>query len=122
MKFDVAVNPQFYPDQPCIQAAAFQGACMHAAGPNITVFAILNICDTTIAMTLPLGERRLSSAGPGGTAIVYDLLDEGGKAPLPAEPNIFPWKAPLTAQHAQVSSSGVYTAAPLSFAVVEVNP
>jgi hypothetical protein len=85
------------------------------------VFAILNICDTTIAMTLPVGEQQLSSAG-AGTAIVYDLLDEGGKAPLPEEPDTFPWKAPLTAQHAQISSSGVYTVAPLSFAVVEVNP
>ena len=121
MKFDVGVNPQFYPDQPCIQAAAFKGASAHAAGVSTTVFAILNICDTTIAMTLPVGEQQLSSAG-AGTAIVYDLLDEGGKAPLPEEPDTFPWKAPLTAQHAQISSSGVYTVAPLSFAVVEVNP
>ena len=54
-----------------------------------------------------------------GSATVYDLNDPGGKAPLPAEPDVFPWAEPLHATRVQVSS-GVYTAAGLSFAIIEL--
>ena len=55
----------------------------------------------------------------GGTAVVYDLLDKGGKAPLPTEPDKFPWPAgPLAAKQVRLAG-GMYTAPPLSFAIVE---
>ena len=65
----------------------------------------------SVAMTLP---------SAAGTAVIYSLLDTGGKASLPANPRAFPWAGPLNSTHAQVTSKGVYTAPRLSFAVVEV--
>ena len=56
-----------------------------------------------------------------GTAVIYSLLDAGGKASLPANPHEFPWAGPLNATRAHVTSHGVYTAPRLSFAVVEVS-
>ena len=93
--------------QPCLQAAAFRGLGSEA------VFVILNICNSTIAVTLD--EKNPEP----GKAIVYDLLDAGGKASLPVDPNEFPWPAPLTARQVYTPASGVYTASPLSFAIVE---
>ena len=90
-------------DQPCVQAAAFRSSAA-------TVFAVLNICQQAIAMVV--GAR-------GGTAVVYDLLDKGGKAPLPTEPDKFPWPSgPLAAKQVRLAG-GMYTAPPLSFAIVE---
>jgi hypothetical protein len=94
------------PDQPCIQAAAFRTSASRSS-----VFAIMNICNMSVAMTLP---------SDAGTAVVYSLLDTGGKAPLPVNPQKFPWAGPLNATLTQVTSQGVYTAPRLSFAVVEV--
>ena len=91
--------------QPCLQAAAFRGN-----KPGEAVLAILNICNTTIPVTLE----------GGGSATVYDLMDPGGKASLPAKPDDFPWPEPLHATTGKVPASGVYTAEPLSFAVVEL--
>ena len=101
--------------QPCLQAAAFRGSAEGAAAADAdaTVFAVLNICNTTIAATL--------GAASAGAAVIYDLADPGGKAPLPAEPDSFPWPAPLTARRAGATAAGVYTAPPLSFAVVETS-
>ena len=94
------------PDQPCIQAAAFR-----TSKTPSSVFAIMNICNMSVAMTLP---------SAAGTAVVYSLLDTGGKAPLPEHPHKFPWAGPLNATLAQITNKGVYTAPRLSFAVVEV--
>ena len=104
--------------QPCLQAAAFRGA------GGAAVLAVLNICNTTIPVTLEMS-AALSGASVdvalngSGSATVYDLNDPGGKAPLPAEPDVFPWAEPLHATRVQVSS-GVYTAAGLSFAIIEL--
>ena len=49
----------------------------------------------------------------------YDLTDPGGKAPLPADPNQFPWAGPLRARHSQLKGA-VYLAPALSFAIVEL--
>jgi hypothetical protein len=95
--------------QPCLQAAAFRRK-------SEAVFAVLNICNTTIPVTLP------PTTTGDHIATVYDLTDPGGKAPLPANPAVFPWPAPLRASTLKVSvspSGHVYTAAPLSFAMVE---
>ena len=91
--------------QPCLQAAAFRGK-----QPAEAVLAILNICNTTIPVTLE----------GGGSATVYDLTDPGGKAGLPAKPDDFPWPEPLHATTEKVPTSGVYTTTPLSFAIVEL--
>ena len=92
-------------DQPCVQAAAFRSSAA-------AVFAVLNICQQAIAMAVGAG---------AGTAVVYDLLDVGGKAPLPTEPDKFPWPSgPLVATQARLAG-GVYTAPPLSFAIVETS-
>ena len=90
--------------QPCLQAAAFRGKKSAEA-----VLAILNICNTTIPVTLE----------GGGSVTVYDLMDPGGKAGLPAKPDDFPWPEPLHATTGKVPASGVYTAEPLSFAIVD---
>jgi hypothetical protein len=95
------------PDQPCIQAAAFRTSVSRSS-----VFAVMNICNMSIAMTLP---------SAAGTAVVYSLLDTGGKASLPANSHSFPWAGPLNTTRAQVTSQGIYTAPRLSFAVVEVS-
>ena len=65
----------------------------------------------SVAMTVPSAD---------GTAVVYSLLDTGGKMSLPQSPDKFPWAGPLNAAHAHVTNQGVYTAPRLSFAVVEV--
>eukprot|EP01050_Picozoa_sp_SAG11_P033947 SAG11_NODE_11771_length_739_cov_0.864062_1_plen_193_part_01 len=97
--------------QPCLQSAAFRRG--HAV-----VLAVLNICNsiTTISVSLP------PPTTADHVATMYDLTDPGGKAPLPVNPTVFPWPAPLHAITSKVSvtSSGcVYTAAPLTFAMVE---
>ena len=90
-------------DQPCVQAAAFRSS-------TATVFAVLNICKQAITMAIGMGS---------GTAVVYDLLDKGGKAPLPTEPDKFPWPSgPLAAKQVRLAG-GMYMAPPLSFAIVE---
>ena len=95
--------------QPCLQAAAFRGR----KPTGEAVIALLNICNTTIPITL------LESAA-GGSATVYDLTDPGGKSGLPATPDVFPWPAPLHASTVAVAASGVYTALPLTLAIVEL--
>ena len=92
--------------QPCLQAAVFRGK-----RPDEAVIAVLNICNTTIPVTLEAG----------GSATVYDLTDAGGKAALPAKPDVFPWPEPLHARTVEVpAATRVYTAAPLTFALVEL--
>ena len=95
--------------QPCLQAAAFRAK----APASQAVIAVLNICNTTIPVTL------LDRAS-GGSAIVYDLMDPGGKSRLPSRPDVFPWPEPLHANTVAIATSGVYTALPLTFAIVEL--
>ena len=102
--------------QPCLQAAAFCGA------GGQTVLAVLNICNTTIPVTLDISGAEVARATTGGmhSATVYDLTDPGGKAPLPTTPDVFPWAEPLHATQVPVSA-WVFTATPLSFAIVELS-
>lgn len=98
--------------QPCVQAAAFTSA----TALDTVAVAVLNICNTSIAITIDatvLGEPYPALA----SAIVYDLRDPGGKAALPSNPEQFPWAGPLRAHSSTVSGS-LYTAPPLSFAIV----
>ena len=106
-------------DQPCIQTAAFQNASMPSSPDDAnsavgTVFAVLNVCNTTIVMTV------VGATKTGGTAVVYSLLDEGGKAPLPDDPDVFPWSAPLSAKSMPLNSTGIFTSEPLSFSIINV--
>ena len=71
------------------------------------------------------GQPRVAHAdAPGrrsaGSVVWYDLLDRGGKAPLPLQPDVFPWPGPLQGRAGELSG-GVFTAAALSFAIVELN-
>jgi hypothetical protein len=98
--------------QPCLQAAAFQSATA-----KTTSYAILNICNTTIAVALDPQNAHAFRGGVQARAIIYDLGDPGGKAPLPRNPDVFPWAAPLHATTIPVSSP-MYTAPALSFAII----
>ena len=116
--------PIFGEPQPCLQAAAFRGA--H------TVVAMLNICNTTIPVSLknttsPTSPTTSDAARSGpekassATATEYSLFDVGGKAPLPADPTAFPWAAPLTATTVEIPpGTTVYSARPLSFVILEL--
>ena len=99
--------------QPCLQAAAFRGKEPAAGAEAETVIALLNICNTTIPI-------KLEGGTTGGSATVYDLMDPGGKSGLPATPDVFPWPGPLHASTVAVAASGVYTAMPLTFSIVEL--
>eukprot|EP01048_Picozoa_sp_COSAG05_P034226 COSAG05_NODE_14181_length_405_cov_0.830065_1_plen_121_part_01 len=57
--------------QPCLQAAAFLRGGKQPSSDGEAVIAVLNICNTTIPITLLLE----SAAGSGGSATVYDLMD-----------------------------------------------
>ena len=113
--------------QPCLQAAAFTGTTTGVGegaggGASGLVVAVLNICNRSIALTIngPGAHAPLEPAGGRGTAIWYDLLDPGGKAPLPSEPESFPWSSgPLRGRQRELDGS-VYTAPPMSFAIVEL--
>ena len=105
--------------QPCLQAAAFR------SGINTSV-AVLNICDQPIVVAIDTGlEENSGKQDAGKTAAVemttYDLHDRGGKSALPAQPDEFPWPAPLTgARRTEGLSPNAVPIAPLSFAIVEL--
>ncbi len=124
--------------QPCLQGAAFSSSGAINDSMQTTI-AVLNICNFSIAMTLHIdsnmtykstwdqpsvaphkGSTPASKVLDGGGKIVwYDLLDRGGKAPLPRQPDVFPWPGPLQGHHGNTDGN-VYTAAPLSFAIIEM--
>jgi hypothetical protein len=111
--------------QPCLQAAAFL-----RSGSAHMVLAVLNICNTTIPISLNSsstssgkaptadGSSAVLLVGATTNATVYKFDDRGGKAPLPDDPSVFPWAGPLTG--VVVTGSEALTAEPLSFAIVEV--
>ena len=101
--------------QPCLQAAAF------GSGINMSV-AVLNICDQPIVVAIDTG-RGEQDAGTTATAemTTYDLHDRGGKSALPAQPDEFPWPAPLTgARRIEGLSPNALPIASLSFTIVEL--
>jgi hypothetical protein len=105
--------------QPCLQGAAFQ-----SASRETTAFVVLNICNTTIAVTLDDGTFQEGSRAMFDKpldATIYNLHDPGGKAALPSEPDVFPWEEPLHAATASVTSS-IYTSPPLTLAVIRPRP
>ena len=101
--------------QPCVQAAAFR------AERNLSL-AVLNICNRSIALTIE--DPTAPQTGTGrttatATATAYSLADPGGKAPLPPDPDAFPWAAPLRARRVNASASA-FVAPALSFVMLEV--
>ena len=105
--------------QPCLQAAAF------GSGINMSV-AVLNICDQPIVVAIDTGRGENSGEQDAGTTATaemttYDLHDRGGKSALPAQPDEFPWPAPLTgARRIEGLSPNALPIAPLSFTIVEL--
>lgn len=102
--------------QPCLQAAAFSpatadGAAEGAAGATL---ALLNICNVSVGVAV----AGFAAAG----ATVYSLLDEGGWASLPVEPDTFPWAGPLRPEVLSADASGrlPVSAPPLTFALWEL--
>ena len=116
--------------QPCLQAAAFGsggGDGSGGGGGNMSV-AVLNICNHTLLVALDTSVRadKGSAASKQQLSAVqmttYDLHDRGGKSALPAQPDDFPWPAPLTrARRTGGLSPDALAITPLSFAIIELH-
>ena len=94
------------PSQPCLQAVAFSEPSTpfnshSGAGAAVLSISVLNICQGSVMAELQAAGAKAADA------TMYDLLDGGpvdpgplhqrGWAPLPAEPDVFPWPSgPLT--------------------------
>ena len=101
--------------EPCLQAAAF------GAPEKANAVAVLNICNQSInAATVAATNFPQQVASSALAQIVsYDLTDHGGRAPLPKNPEDFPWPAPLTGKLTPLATPLV-TIPPLSFSMVEM--
>ena len=110
--------------QPCLQAAAFRTLGSGSVGAEgatslHTVLVVLNICNTTIPISIDSGGDQTMLAVEPLNATIYHFEDRGGKAPLPKDPSVFPWPGPLSGTVA--TGRDALTARPLSFAIVEMH-